>query len=224
MWSDAIRASSGAGPSSQFVSRKIGYGLVPRPQHETCFGFHANLEMLCIGIQTAAHRHRDIGEHMHHTQKGFTLIELMIVVAIIAILAAIAIPQYQVYVARSQVTRALAEASNAKVLVEDCATSGKVQLGSAAGQCDNSNLTGSDILQDAAQGTATIPAGTGVPQVQLPQDTTGNGSIYVTLGNHVSPLVKGGRITLTRDPGGSWTCKTDTAIIGEKYAPANCRP
>jgi type IV pilus assembly protein PilA len=161
---------------------------------------------------------------MRQTHKGFTLIELMIVVAIIAILAAIAVPQYQVYVARSQVTRALAEASNAKVLVEDCASNGKVQLGAATGQCDNSNLTASDILQDAAQGSATAPPGTGIPQVQLPQNATGNGTIYVTLGNHVSPLVKGGRITLTRDPAGSWTCKTDTAVIGEKYAPANCRP
>lgn len=51
------------------------------------------------------------------TQRGFTLIELMIVVAIIAILAAIAVPAYQDYVARSQVSEGLSLATSAKVAI-----------------------------------------------------------------------------------------------------------
>ena len=51
---------------------------------------------------------------INHAQKGFTLIELMIVVAIIGILAAIAIPQYQDYIARSQVNRVMAESGSLK--------------------------------------------------------------------------------------------------------------
>ena len=155
--------------------------------------------------------------------QGFTLIELMIVVAIIAILAAIALAAYQTYVIRSQVTRAVAEIADGKAVVEDCITSGKLQLGTSSGQCDPSVLTGSDILSDPPQGGNQIPTGTGVPQIQLPQSAADNGVVKGHLGGHASTKVQGVLVTWTRDPNGSWSCQTDSTL-DPKYAPANCQP
>ena len=94
---------------------------------------------------------------MNTMQKGFTLIELMIVVAIIGILAAIAIPQYQNYIAKSQVSRAVAELGAIKTAYEDCLNNGKT----AAGSCDL-GWTGSSIISLTSPATTT--AGTDLLQ------------------------------------------------------------
>lgn len=161
---------------------------------------------------------------MKNVQKGFTLIELMIVVAIIAILAAIAIPQYQTYVVKSQVSRAIAEASDQKVVVEDCLNNGKLTVGSSAGGanlCDPTS-TPSDILVNDPQGSVPKAANAGVPQILTPMtDTDGGVTITATFGNHASGTLTTAAttVTLTRNQGGSWSC----AFSGlNKYAPASC--
>src|SRR3990167_5175545 len=118
-------------------------------------------------------------------QKGFTLIELMIVVAIIGILAAVAIPQYQNYIARSQVTRVMAEAGAIKTAVENCILDGRLALGNTAATCDP-GATGSNLLTGAAQVGAALAAGLGVPQVTSPIPTTGVVSITATFGNNAA--------------------------------------
>ena len=137
---------------------------------------------------------------MKKTQQGFTLIELMIVVAIIAILAAIAIPQYQNYVARSQVSRVMGEVGSLKTAVEDCLASGDTT-------CANASLT-SSLSQ-------TNPI---VPSAGLLND--GAGDLIITLNTTASPAIRGDTLTWTRDAAGAWDCNT---TVDAKFAPAGCR-
>ena len=153
---------------------------------------------------------------MKKGQQGFTLIELMIVVAIIGILAAVAIPQYQNYIASSQVTRVMQETGAVKTAVEACINDGRLALGVGAGQCDP-GATGSNLIAGASQVGATLPTGTGVPQ--LPDPLTATSTIVATFGNNAAAVLQGATpstLTWTRTAAGTWTCATT--------APANLRP
>jgi type IV pilus assembly protein PilA len=158
---------------------------------------------------------------MKKVQAGFTLIELMIVVAIIGILAAIAIPQYQTYIAKSQVTRAMGEAGAVKTAVETCILAGKLVVGAGATQCDT-QVTGSTILTGGAQGgLPAAPASTGVPQVAIinPPVAAGGDTIIATLGNGAAAAISGQTVTWARDGNGSWSC---ASTVVAKYKPTGC--
>ncbi len=150
-----------------------------------------------------------------NAQKGFTLIELMIVVAIIGILAAIAIPQYQTYVAKSQVSRAMGETGAIKTAYETCLNDGKT----AENTC-NLGWTSSNILTlttPAPVATAGATVGTNATAL------TGAGTIVGTFSGSAANVLKDGTaktVTWTRDTAtGGWTCSTTAAA---KYAPAGC--
>jgi type IV pilus assembly protein PilA len=142
---------------------------------------------------------------MKSTQKGFTLIELMIVVAIIAILAAIAIPQYQTYVIRSQVTRAMGEAGDMKTAVEDCLNNGLSSFGAAS--CVDTSSS-SDILSG---GHPTVSWGASAAQ------------ITAVMGGHANAKVSGGTIKWSRSGSGAWSCATDGSTITSQFAPVSCQ-
>ena len=153
---------------------------------------------------------------MNTAQKGFTLIELMIVVAIIGILAAIAIPQYQNYIAKSQVSRAMAETGAIKTAFEDCLNNGKT----LENACDL-GWTGSDILSLTAP--ATSAAGTPVTTaITNTVELSATGTISGTFAGNASAALKDNTaktITWTRSSLGTWTCST---TADAKYKPAGC--
>jgi len=161
---------------------------------------------------------------MKTVQKGFTLIELMIVVAIIGILAAIAIPAYQDYTIRAQVTEGLNLASSAKAAVSETFGSNGVWPG------DNDAAGLSPAVDIKGKYVTGIEVGTG-------------GSITITFGGQANQAIDG--MTLSLNPYTSlsgdisWVCgdrgtagtsgltiasgAAGATDLTSKYRPANCR-
>ncbi|MFP8967874.1 pilin [Pokkaliibacter sp. CJK22405] len=141
---------------------------------------------------------------MVSAQKGFTLIELMIVVAIIGILAAIAIPQYQDYVARTQVSRAYSELSSLKTGIDE-----RLLSGTATTNPDDVGWTDSTLFAND-------------PAVNV--NGTGAGTITGTLNGEVSSNIIGSQVVLTRVANGTWTCAVTGSGSGWKttYIPTGC--
>ncbi|TMP48768.1 MULTISPECIES: pilin [unclassified Pseudoalteromonas] len=137
-------------------------------------------------------------------QQGFTLIELMIVVAIIGILAAVALPAYQDYTKRAHVSEGLNLAAAAKGAV----TEYYVSEGDWPSTNDEAGLPASGAM-----------TGNAVDSVEI----TGDGTIVITYNEKVTqdatlilvPGIPSGGGTI------SWTCNTGT--VDSKYRPASCR-
>jgi len=164
---------------------------------------------------------------MNKAQKGFTLIELMIVIAIIGILAAIAIPQYQDYVTRSKVTEGLNLAAAAKTAVAETF------------QAKGSLPTGSNVSYGLP--TATSIQGTYVSSVSVAGGTAQGvgGVITITYGPADAQLNTKvlTLVPITTVGGIAWECGYGTVTVDgvtqgglaattvpAKYLPQNCRP
>ena len=152
---------------------------------------------------------------MNTAQKGFTLIELMIVVAIIGILAAIAIPQYQNYIAKSQVSRVVSETGAVKTAIETCLLDGKAAADCNIGWTQSNLLAATDA---AAESTAEEP-GQGGLTISYPEDAESDATITGTFGQSAAQILTDSTVVWTRTPQGTWTCETNVA---EKFASSGC--
>lgn len=134
-------------------------------------------------------------------QQGFTLIELMIVVAIIAILAAIALPAYQNYVAKSQVTAGLADIRGGVTAYEE-----GIQSGTKTG----------NVTDPADLGLATSTARCAI-STKGAWSGVGSAIECKLKGN---PKVLNQVVALTRNTSGAWNCTVKT--VDDKFLPAGC--
>ena len=147
---------------------------------------------------------------MNTAQKGFTLIELMIVIAIIGILAAIALPAYQNYTARAQATEGFTATSGLQTDIgEYYADKGVMPIAADVATTGIIGKSANDLEgKYFAVNTVTVTADTG--QINIPFDDGQNAGDTMTL--LPTPSTAGGQIA-------QWTC----GGLDSKYLPTSCQ-
>ena len=178
-----------------------------------------------------------------NAQKGFTLIELMIVIAIIGILAAVAIPAYQDYTVRAKVSELIVAGSSAKSAIsEGFQTNGMAGVSSAATSVTKGTSAApvSKYLQSISASNTGVITLTTTSDASLPTDARGKTIIMSPYARAAGAgTTPGANAALAAGAAGSveWACATTTSVQAEsrlaalsakgtlpaKYAPSECR-
>ena len=156
---------------------------------------------------------------MNTMQKGFTLIELMIVVAIIGILAAVALPAYQDYTVRAKVSEAVLAGSTCRTAVTEAyQAASTIPTGGNFG-CEAGGTAAASKVSKYVQQVATLNGG--IIEVTLTADDSLKGAKSGVI--VMTPLQADGTTAPTIGTGvGAWKCGPKATTLA-KYLPASCR-
>ena len=155
-------------------------------------------------------------------QQGFTLIELMIVVAIIGILAAVALPAYQDYTVRAKMSEVILAVSSCKTMITEVSQTGMTTApsGTTSFGCESASATSPFVASILTAGTGVITA-----TVQGIKATDPNGKTVVLTPYSdaalTTAMTAAGFTSGTNVAVAGWKC---TSTANAKYLPASCRP